>query len=148
MIEHFLPISVKGDKRFMRKFDSTVKYYFRGGLVSLYPDRLRNAVNFKRKCCIILPKKQTMTVYHILQNVWKFLHYLSQAVVLHVKLIFSYLYSTQCFCILGFAVLGVIILAHLATIAKTPLRWKENNNMQYIDAGKKLNIHTDETSLL
>ena len=29
MIEHFLPICVKGDKRFMRKFDSTVKYYFR-----------------------------------------------------------------------------------------------------------------------
>ena len=32
MIEHFLPICVKGDKRFMRKFDSTVKYYFRGDL--------------------------------------------------------------------------------------------------------------------
>ena len=30
MIEHFLPIFVKGDKRFMRKFDSAVKYYFRG----------------------------------------------------------------------------------------------------------------------
>ena len=49
MIEHFLPICVKGDKRFMRKFDSTVKYYFRGGFGSIYPDRLKERKKERKK---------------------------------------------------------------------------------------------------
>ena len=137
MIEHFLPISVKGDKRFMRKFDSTVKYYFRGGLPSLYPDRLRNAVKKKH-------------------NAWKVhfcllrQHILPQTVVLQVILIFSYLYSTGCFCICGFAVLGrhhFGTFGHNCQTTTAALERKQQYAKTFREKTKQvLNIATGETS--
>ena len=137
MIEHFLPISVKGDKRFMRKFDSTVKYYFRGGLPSLYPDRLRNAVKKKHNAWKVH--------YCLLRQ-----HILPQTVVLQVILKCSYLYSTGCFCICGFAVLGrhhFGTFGHNCQTTTAALERKQQYAKTFREKTKQvLNIATGETS--